>query len=157
MTPADFRTALPEFANTISFTDSMLNYWLTLAPKLLNQSRWGNLYDHGIQNFVAHNVVLEALAKKTADVGGVPGLTKGAISSESPGSVSVSYDTGAVTIEGAAHWNETLYGRRFMLLVKTVGMGPISIGPSGAGDGSTTVGSGSAWTGPNVSPGWLGS
>ena len=157
VTVASFRTNFPEFADTATYPDSAVNYWLDLSTKLLNACRWGALLDHGTEQFVAHNLVLEALAQKTVAVGGLPGLNKGVISAESPGAVSLSYDTSAVMEDKAGHWNYTVYGTRFVFLMRRVGAGPIQVGLGSLQPGDTTASSDSAWSGPPVGPGWLGS
>jgi len=55
-------------------------------------------------------------------------MQRGAISGEQA-EISVSYDVGAVTIEGAGQWNLTTYGTQFLELANLVGMGPIQVSP----------------------------
>jgi len=155
-----FRSDYREFTDTQRYPDSVVNYWLALGTLLLNQPRWGRLYVAGLELYTAHNVVLEGMSRDTAKVGGWPGLSKGVISAESAGAVSVSYDTQPSLVLEAGHWNLTVYGTRFMNLVKMVGAGPVQIGPCGP-EAGTVEGSynspGPGWSGPPMGPGWLGS
>lgn len=128
--PSTFRTDFPEFSNTAIYTDGMINFWLNIgnARMLPAASRWGSLYNAGLELFVAHFIAIQAFNQVGANAGGIPGLTRGAISSEQA-EISVSYDVAAVTIEGAGQWNLTTYGTQFMELVNLVGMGPIQVTP----------------------------
>lgn len=103
-----------------------------------------SLYDVGTELFVAHNLVLERQAAKAANRGAPPGVSRGAIGSESAGGASVSYDTSSGLLTDAGHWNLTTYGTRFVELVRLVGAGPVQVGW-----GHSPVGVGPAWPGPN--------
>lgn len=157
LTPAQFRTDLPEFSDKNAYQDSTLTYWIAVASFLLNPQRFEdpNILYLAAEMFVAHNMVIEAQAQSTAEVGGWPGISKGAISAESPGAVSVSYDTVSTLEEGAGNFNLTVYGTRFWNLCQMAGAGPVQIGPSG-GCAGTVLGAsdgGPAWSGPNCRPG----
>jgi len=134
VTVTAFRTDFPEFANTAVFPDTMVAYWLNLAALLLT-SRWGQQLGTGIELFCAHNCVLEAYNTQGVNAGGLPGLTKGVVSAESAGSVSVNYDTASALDPKAEHWNMTNYGTRFWFLARMMGAGPIHL--SGCGSGSS--------------------
>ncbi len=159
ITPASFRTDLPEFADNTAFPDPVINYWIGIGVLLLVTTSWGlgsdpavsppkTVYDFGLEMFVAHNLALEAQAIKTATNGGIPGTgaAGGVVASESVGSVSRSYDTSAGIIMDAGLWNTTIYGRRFYQLARLRGKGPVQIGPP---QGPTV---GGAWAGPPVGP-----
>lgn len=159
---ATFRADLPEFANVTVYSDSMVTYWLNIAVLMLNPGRWGtDLLPHGLEQFMAHNIVLEKQALDTAGTGGWPGLAKGNISSESPGAVSLSYDTSVALEENAGHWNYTVYGQRFIKLARMMGAGGIQVGAGNGNNGAIGSGTGGnaaqGWSGPNTAPGWLGS
>jgi hypothetical protein len=158
---AQFIVDFPEFANATTFPQSGFNYYQNFASIMLT-SVWGQpaptgqpytLYDIGMEMFIAHNLVIEAMNAKTAAVGGLPGLTKGVISSESPGQVSVSYDTTAAIELDAGHWNLTSYGIRFIGLARLLGSAPMQIGPTGC----VPPNSGPGWIGPPPFPGWFSS
>lgn len=158
ITADTFRADLPEFLDKAIYLDSWINYWLAVATIMLNACRWGNALQLGTEQFVAHHIVLEAQQVQTGQAGGWPGISKGAISSETPGEVSVSYDTVPTLEEGAGHWNLTVYGSRFIRLARLMGAGPLQIGPGGmCAGGIPGTGGGAAWSGPNCLPGWFGS
>lgn len=127
VTPASFRTDYPEFADTTAYPDSGVTYWLTVAGLLLNTLRWQDMLDVATELFVAHNLALERQAQKSAASGAVPGLSTGPVSSKTVGPVTQAYDTTAGIEEGAGHWNLTVYGTRFIGLVKMFGAGPIQV------------------------------
>jgi hypothetical protein len=141
LTIGTFRQDYPEFANDVNYPDSALTYWLNIATQMLNPRRWDDQLNIGLELFMAHHLVVEKFNLDTANVGGWPGLNTGVVSSESPGGVSLSYNTEAVLEPDAGHWNYTVYGTRFISMVKMFGAGPIQVGPGGcSGNG--------AWSGP---------
>lgn len=146
LTPAQLRTDFPEFASTVVYPTSQVTFWITLAYKLLNAQRWGNVLDQGVELFVAHNLAIEARAQADAAKGGIPGQQVGPVSSKSVDKVSMGYDTGSGIEPGAGHWNLTIYGTRFVRLMRMFGAGPVQVGI-----GAVPVGSGQAWPGPIAS------
>lgn len=134
MTIAMFRIDLPEFSNTNDYTDGMVTYWLNAANLMVNADRFGDALNLALEQFIAHHIVMEKLAMDTAGVGGYPGLNKGTISSESPGGVNLSYDTNSVLELDAGHWNYTIYGGRFVRMMRLFGAGPIQVGAGMNGD-----------------------
>jgi len=156
-----FRADYPEFQNPRFYPDSMLRYWLAVASLLLNPSRWCDMLGVATELYVAHNCVLEAEAQQAALDKGWPGKSKGAITSQVAGSVTLGYDAAITLEEGAGHWNLTMYGNRFIRLARMFGSGPIQIGPSGgffgfsvgAGGGIGSFASPNAWVGPWPMPG----
>jgi|SRR5580693_5184515 len=166
VTPDGFRECIPAFADATVYPDEAVTFWLAIATTLLPTSRWGNTsntpistknppttrLDIGLCMFTAHQLVLEKQANEAAKRGAAPGLNKGAISSDSVGSVSRSYDTAAGLEPEAGHWNLTNYGTRFVRLANAVGAGPITVG--GGIDPNPL--NGPAWPGPPWFPGWFG-
>ena len=166
ITPNSFRIDFPEFASTVDFPSSILNYYIALSGLLLNKQRFGrpgatvtnppnNMYDMAQELFVAHHVVLERNAQIAARSGGVPGEARGPVTSKSSGPISISYDAGASVDQNAGHWNDTEYGKRFWSLVQMFGAGPIQVGIGAAWPGPCFNGvplNGPAWPGPI----WLG-
>jgi hypothetical protein len=150
ITAAQFRRVYREFADTNLYPDSAVNYWLAVASLMLNPCRWDNMLPLGAALYAAHNLVLEVKAQSTALAGGWPGVSKGAITSENAGAVSISYDNSKTLEEDGGHWNLTEYGVRFLRMAKMFGAGPIQIGPCVGAPGS--VGFGNAWTGPMIWP-----
>lgn len=128
MTPADFRAHFPEFASDTLFPDSQIEFWSGVAEQVVSERRWGKLREQGMELFIAHNLMLGVQAQAAAAAGGVPTGLNGAVSSKSVGSVSVSYDNGLGAEDGAGHWNQTSYGRRYIDLVRTlIGQGCIQL------------------------------
>lgn len=150
ITAIPFRSDFTEFANTTIFPDSTLNYWLNVAAMMLKPSRWGSMLSVGLELFVAHNAVLEAFAVRGVAAGGLPGLSKGAVSAESVDKGALSYDTASTLELDGGNWNLTVYGSRFLRLARMMGAGPIQIG---IGFDPNPLG-GFAWQGPDVFPGF---
>lgn len=146
-----FRRDFCEFADTMSYTDWGIAYWLNIAELLLRQERWGasalsvwpdplpepynlpklSIYDHATELFVAHSLVLEARAKKGALAGGIPGVSVGVVNSKRVDKVSIGYDTQIAFADNAGHWNLTIYGQRYWQLVQMFGAGPVQVGTGG--------------------------
>lgn len=127
MDAAQFRTDFPEFSDTAAYPDSGVTYWLRIAGLLMDTLKWGDLYDVGTELFIAHNLVLERQAQKSAATGAVPGQSQGPTSSKTVDKVSVSYDTNAGIVKDAGHWNLTTYGTRYMGLVNMIGAGGMQV------------------------------
>lgn len=137
------RTDFPEFASTDRFPDDMVDFWLSVAPKMIDPFRWGNLADVGVEMFTAHNLVLERRAMDEADRGKTPGMSPGIKNSQSVDKVSVGYDTQGGAELGAGHWNLTIYGTRFIRLARMMGRGGVQVGV-----GCEPSASASAYVGP---------
>jgi len=127
MTPAEFREAFPEFADTTKYPDSQVEFWMTVAVSLVNPERWGVLTDNGIALVTAHHLVIANQDQSVATASGTPGEVKGATASKSVDKVSVSYDTKSVTIDGAGFWNMSKYGIRYITLAKMFGAGGLQL------------------------------
>jgi Protein of unknown function (DUF4054) len=153
VSPEQFRQDFREFADTAAYPDSDICFWMGVASLFLNRSRWCDALAIGAELYVAHSLVIEKQALDTSKVGGWPGMSKGVINSESPGAVTVSYDTAVTTEETAGHWGLTVYGNRFLRMARMFGIGPIQVGPEcGYGPGALSAGfgtnAGGAWSGP---------
>jgi len=161
--PASFRLDWPEFTSVALYPTPVVSFWLTVAGLLLRTERWGNgsatatnppttIYDVATELFVAHNLVLERQAAKTASAGGTPGVSKGPVASMSVNGVSIGYDTASGLEEGAGHWNLTTYGTRLKRLMDLFGAGPVQVG-IGLDPFGWYGPSGSPWVGPPPWPG----
>lgn len=148
---AQFVIDFPEFANANDYPAPVIQFWLNWAYNFLNVNRWGNAINLGAELFAAHNIVLEKQALDATGVGGWPGLSKGPIASETPGSVAISYDTTVASEEGAGNWNATLYGTRYIRMAKQMGSAPTYIG---IGCDPTGGLNGPGWPGPPIGIGW---
>lgn len=151
------------FLDEAKYPDEAVQFWLGIATLMLPTRRWGvgsntadvpptSKIDWGTCLFVAHHLILEQQSGNDAARGAVPGQQKGAISGDTVGSVSRSYDTSAGLELEAGHWNLTKYGTRFVRLANAVGAGPITVG--GGCDPNPL--NGPAWPGPPWWPGWFG-
>lgn len=142
---AQFRADLPVFADPVAYPNGSIDYWINMASLLINTRRWGasaietwpnssppklTLYDFGVEMFVAHNLALERKATLGGAAGGVPGLSTGVAQSKSIDKVSVSYDTKSGIEPDAGHWALTIYGNRFLRMLRQAGSGPYQLGTS---------------------------
>jgi Protein of unknown function (DUF4054) len=162
ITPASFRVDFTEFASSVIYTNSSINYWINFANLFINPCLLGGpsttvsnppatLYDVAVELFVAHNLALEQPAQAAAANGGVPGVTTGPISSKHSGPISVSYAANLGVDPDDAQYNLTIYGTRFINLYKLAGApGYVANGGGcGANYGPYPVfGVGCAWSGP---------
>ncbi len=124
-----FRSLLPEFADSSVFTDEMVTPWLCIASQQLNGCKWGAMLNIGIAWFTAHQLSLQRQATLVAQRGGIPGASFGITNSKSVNGVSVGYDTGLSGLEGAGDWNLTTYGIRFLNFARMFGSGGQQVGP----------------------------
>jgi hypothetical protein len=127
MDVATFRANFPEFSSTTVFPNTMITFWSGIGERLLIETSWGDLYEHGLQLFTAHKIAIAATNAKSAAAGGIPTGLSGAVSQKSLGDASVSYDTSAAMIEGAGDWNSTEYGRQYISLARLIGAGAVVV------------------------------
>lgn len=150
VTATQFRLDFPEFADKAAFPDSAYNFWYGVAQNFVGAAVWRNIQNVGLELYVAHQLTLEARAKGDAANGLPPGGQVGPLNSQSVDKASAGFDTQAGIEPEAGHWNLTIYGTRFIRLVKMVGMGCVQLG---AGCGAIDpLSSGNAWTGPDCNP-----
>lgn len=123
VTSAQLRSDFPEFANTTTYPDSLVNMWLTVANSLVNASRWNELTNVGIELVTCHHLAMSAQDQLVSAVGGVPGEIKGPTTAKSVDKVSASYDASSVTLADGGFWNQTRYGTRFLSLARMMGAG----------------------------------
>jgi hypothetical protein len=124
---SQFRQAFPEFEDTTTYPDALVQFWMTVAVSLVNADRWGDLTDLGIALVTAHHLALAVKDQKMAAVGGVPGQVSGPQSSKAVDKVSASYDTAAVAIKDGGFWNATMYGVRYLSLAMMMGAGGMQL------------------------------
>ena len=124
---AQFRQSFPEFNDTTTYPDSLVQFWMTVAVSLVNADRWGELTDLGVALVTAHHLALALKDRKTAAVGGVPGQVTGPQSSKAVDKVSASYNTEAVAIKDGGFWNATMYGVRYLSMALMMGSGGIQL------------------------------
>lgn len=122
-----FRSAFPEFADTVAYPTETINFWVTVAENQVRRQRWGRLWTQGVNLYVAHEIVLARQNVKAAQVGGSPGQQGGIATSKTVGSMSVQYDAQSTTEKDAGYWNLTTYGKQFFHLAQMAGAGPIQL------------------------------
>lgn len=162
---AQFLLDFPEFGAgaKVPAPASGIAFWLSMAKQLLNVQRWGpsaanpwptppaaipdrTLYDLGAELFVAHNLVIEAMALASAKNGVPPGWATGALTSKSVDKVSAGYDASATKEDLGGSWNYTVYGQRYYRLLRMAGAGAIQVNVGASATGLN----GPAWPGPYV-------
>lgn len=128
VSPAGFRAVFPEFASTTIYPDTQVQFWLTLAGKMLIVCRWGDVLEEGTYLYAAHNLYLQPrVSGSLTDPGPAGAAGGGMVSQKSVDKVSISYDTASVAVEGGGDWNATSYGRRFYQLMMLIGAGAIQL------------------------------
>lgn len=121
MDAATFRARFPEFGDATLYPEPQVAFWLSLAASMLNAQRFADLLDFATALFVAHNLLLSRRNAKTG------GAVTGPVASKAVDKVSVAYDTSAVTLENAGHWNATSYGVQLWQLMQLAGAGGVQI------------------------------
>lgn len=124
---ATFRAYFPAFADPLKYPDDICRFYLDLAFGMVRSERWGDAFPTGQMLWAAHFITLDADDAAAAAAGKPAGSVSGLATSKSVGSVSVGYDMTTASEEGAGHWNQTLYGRRFWRMTRLAGMGGIQL------------------------------
>jgi hypothetical protein len=124
---AAFRSNFPEFADTTAYPNTMITFWSGVAENLIREEVWVDLYQTGVQLYVAHELTLARQNVLSASTGGVPGQSGGIASNKSVGSVSVGYDLNSNSEKDAGWWNMTTYGKQLYRLIKIFGAGCIQL------------------------------
>ena len=121
-----FRAIFPEFGDADTVSDALIAFNLTLAYDSLNPIAWGARLDAGAGYYAAHYIAL-ALQRATAVAQGVSpgfaGVISGVVTGKSVGSVSKSMDVSMGSTDGGGSFNTTTYGREYLDLLSTVGVG----------------------------------
>lgn len=120
-TPA-FRVAFPAFADQTVYPEARVFFQGSLAEKFYPCDVWGDLHCQVVMLAVAHTLSMQG-----ASGGSASGGVKGVVSSKSVDKVSVSYDVGATTYEGAAYFNGSPYGVELYRLIRMAGAGPMHV------------------------------
>lgn len=147
ITSDSFRDQFPAFADESKYQDSQIDFYITLAYKLLNADRWGNVLDEGVALFVAHFMAVDALNANGGGIGGVPGTAVGVLSGGTVDKVSYTKDVNSIMEPDAGHWGMTTYGLMYLRFARMMGTGPLQIGADYSGSLSA-----SAWQGPMLGP-----
>lgn len=118
ITPQTIIDRFPQFA-TVDIT--FIQTFIDDADPFFSLCRWGNFYEQGVSNFVAHNLTL-ALA--TADSG--DGSQTARISKQI-GDVSVTYSAAMIDRYAKDPFARTTYGQKYRYLARLVGMGAVAV------------------------------
>jgi len=146
LTVEQFRDDFPAFADADHFPDEEIQFWINQAiapPNMspaINQCRWGQFYQLGLELWVAHNLAVQDMMIQRAGVpgsGGGPGtystfVGSGVPASKSVNGVSISYDNQIGMEKDAGWWGSTPWGNQFLYYLRLAGAAPIHlIGPPG--------------------------
>ena len=123
VTAASFKVVYPEFA---SETDVRIDLFLGKAALLVNETKWGSLYDEGIETLTAHK-----LARANEAAGSDNGKGKGQlVSKDIKDHVSLTYakeDQGSSSKSSSeSEYSTTIYGKQYLALFRRVSL-PITI------------------------------
>lgn len=122
-----FRTAFPEFADTVRYTDATIEFWATVAEAQVLQKIWCHLWTQGVMLYVAHEITLASQNYQAGSVGGIPGISGGVPNNKTVGSVTVGYDSTSTAEKDAGWWNLTNYGKQFIRLARMFGTRAIQL------------------------------
>lgn len=122
-----FRTAFPEFADTVAYPSSTIEFWAGLAQLQVRSCIWKRAWIQGVSLYVAHEITLASQNAKTASAGGMPGTSGGVANNKTVGSVTVGYDSTVTSEKDAGYWNLTNYGKQFIRLARIFGAGVIQL------------------------------
>ena len=122
-----FRTAFPEFADTVLYPDAMIEFWSTVAQNQVPMRIWKNMWLQGVSLYTAHEIVLAAQNTKTSKAHGTPGTMGGVPNTKAVGGVNVGYDSQSNSEKDAGYWNLTNYGKQFIRLARIFGAGAIQL------------------------------
>jgi hypothetical protein len=124
---SQFRVNFPEFADTTKYPDAMISFEAAIAERQVRQDIWTNMWPTGVSLYVAHNIAISAVDRKTSSFGGTPGTSAGIVNQKAIGGASASYDATTQTEAGGGHWNRTTYGQRFLRLARLFGARAIQL------------------------------
>ncbi len=127
ITSSTFRTDFPEFESKVKYPDTMIDFWLKIADKMILLERWDEMKDFGVELFTAHQITISKANLNAEAVGGLAGQNLGPANSKSVGEVSVGYDTNMSMEANAGHWNLTTYGKQFIRMARMFGAGAVQL------------------------------
>ena len=122
-----FRRNFPEFADTVAYPDSQIEFWTGLAELQVRSCIWKRAWVTGMSLYIAHEITLASQNVKLSTSGGMPGTTAGVANNKTVGSVTVGYDSQSTSEKDAGYWNLTNYGKQFIRLARIFGAGAIQL------------------------------
>jgi hypothetical protein len=134
-----FRSQFPEFQDTVTYPDQMIDVWAGLASAQVNSCRWGTQYTLGVSLYVAHELVMARRNVKASAAGGAPGTFGGVAINKTVGSVTAQYDPISTSEKDAGYWNLTNYGKQFIRLARIFGAWCVQLGGGCAAPGTVLL------------------
>jgi hypothetical protein len=122
LTVAEFKARFPQFVDP-PYAESVIQAAITDTLCNFDQGRWDCLYKRGHSLYVAH--LLTIGTNQSAGNSGTNGLD--AMQSKSVDGVSVNYATLTPTSFNEAFFAGTSYGREYLMLLRTVGLGGTAV------------------------------
>lgn len=121
-TSNNFLMAYPQF----SIIDiSVVDAWVGIAHQCVKYSLWDKTWELGMGLFIAHFLTLyqQTIEEDLGNPVLSKGLSKGLITSESVGGMSVSYDLGSFTSEfdGWGTFKQTIFGQQYVHFLQMMG------------------------------------
>lgn len=113
MTLTGFYEIFPEFEDVVAYPGSVVQFWIDFSNKMINSDAWKTLTPNGQALLAAHMISLSAMN------GQIQGLDTG----QNADGLSYSTDVSSIAIAGAGHYNQTLYGNQYKMLIRIVGAG----------------------------------
>jgi hypothetical protein len=119
LTVAEFKARFPEFA---SASEPTIEYLIEDTLDAFDQDRWGNSYKRGHSLYVAHLYTLRT--KQLAGNSGTGSMDSA--SQKAVDGVSASMAVLLPTSQLQSFFNGTSYGREYLMLQRTVGIGGVA-------------------------------
>lgn len=119
-----FRNSFPYFADTTKYTDARISFYQGLSEAMMDKDIWGDLYDYGVQLFIAHNLIAEDMRLLVINGGANSGV--GPVSSTLRSVDGVTYSNKYMMgyYRNAGFWATSTYGQEYYDLMMLVGMRP---------------------------------
>lgn len=123
--PETFRLHFPPFADTATYPDVTVQFWIDAASIMCSAQYWCQLQQIGVELLTAHFLAMQQYTMMGAPAGGggVPGIGVGLRTSKSVSKVSVGYDQGLTGMEGWGPFNYTVFGQQWAWYAQLVGTG----------------------------------
>lgn len=114
MTVVEFQAAFPAFKDVVATT---IQRQLTNAARYLEKDDWGDYYDDGLGNFVAHNLALDP------SVGGAINSSSTDIIEKRVGAVTVVRSARLMEAQTRNPFLRTIYGQMYLYYRSLAGVG----------------------------------
>lgn len=121
-TSDNFLRAYPQFS---ILDTSVVDAWVGIAHQCVKYSLWDKTWELGMGLFIAHFLTLyqQTIEEDLGNPVLSKGLSKGLITSESVGGMSVSYDLSSFTNEfdGWGTFKQTIFGQQYVHFLQMMG------------------------------------